>query len=405
MANSQILPSGTDREWVVPRQGSPSVQQPISKAEKSFVSNRVSEASCVRPQRMLVPVIHAGIDRLPPMPAGHILQPFRTPVRVGFVLNTFSFGGSETETIELVNGADPRILRFTGIAMSTPLPLPDDEPCKDGSFPPIYTVENSRISADDPRVKIVRSFHEAVKIVAHQSDVIITWGLHNLQEYLPVGPLPRIVVHSKDSGDWARSFLHPASLVTRYYVGNSSLAAAAFPGYVHGDVRVIHDGINPRRLAPRLSRVEQRRQWGFVDDDIIIVGYLGRIERDKGVSKTVDAVSRLGSKWKAVFVGANPNSQYASELWQRCEEAIPGRYRLLPWCCDVGSALAAFDVFCHPSEHEGFSNSIGEAWLAGVPTVYTKDTGTVPDLGELGIGVSARGRRSRGGGCAAQSLR
>jgi hypothetical protein len=50
--------------------------------------------------------------------------------------------------------------------------------------------------------------------------------------------------------------------------------------------------------------------------------------------------------------------------------------------------LAAFDVFSHPSDHEGFSNSLGEAWLAGVPTVYTRDTGAVLDLGELGVAVS-----------------
>jgi hypothetical protein len=68
---------------------------------------------------------------------------------------------------------------------------------------------------------------------------------------------------------------------------------------------------------------------------------------------------------------------------------IPGRYRLLGWCHDVGSALAACDVFCHPSEHEGFSNSLGEAWLAGVPTVYTAGTGAISDLGDLGIPVSS----------------
>jgi hypothetical protein len=97
--------------------------------------------------------------------------------------------------------------------------------------------------------------------------------------------------------------------------------------------------------------------------------------------------ARLPTEWKAVFIGVNPNSRHAQELERHCERAIPGRYRLLGWCHDVGSALAAFDVFSHPSEHEGFSNSIAEAWLAGVPTVYTRDTGAIPDLGELGVSV------------------
>ena len=106
------------------------------------------------------------------------------------------------------------------------------------------------------------------------------------------------------------------------------------------------------------------------------------------MGKTVEGVARLPDCWKAVFIGVNPNSRYADELARHCEEAIPGRYRLLGWCHDVGSALAAFDVFAHPSEHEGFSNSIGEAWLAGIPTVYTVGTGAVPDLGDLGVPVS-----------------
>jgi glycosyltransferase involved in cell wall biosynthesis len=311
----------------------------------------------------------------------------RKPLTVGFVVNTFSFGGSETETIELVYGADPQLVRFSGIAVGTPLPLPLGEPPKDGRFPPIYAAVNPCINATDPRVRIVDTFNEAVKLVIANSDVVITWGLRNLYEYLPSGKIPKVIVHSKDSGDWARGFLHPNSMMTRHYVANSTLAAAAFPEPVKSLVRVIHDGINPLRVVPHQSRAKQRKLWRLTERDKV-VGYLGRIERDKGVSKTVEGVARLPSDWKAVFIGLNPNSRYADVLKQHCERAIPGRYRLLPWCHDVGSALAAFDVFCHPSEHEGFSNSIGEAWLAGVPTVYTQDTGAIPDVGELGISVS-----------------
>ena len=105
------------------------------------------------------------------------------------------------------------------------------------------------------------------------------------------------------------------------------------------------------------------------------------------MEKTIRGVALLPAEWKVVFIGLNPNSGYASELAADCEQYVPGRYRLLPWCNDVGSALAAMDVFAHPSDHEGFSNSIGEAWLSGTPTVYTADTGAIPDLGELGVPV------------------
>ena len=279
------------------------------------------------------------------------------------------------------------MLQFTGIAVARPLPLPDGEPPKDGSFPPIYTWANSYIDRNDPRVKIVADFGEAVRIVIRNADIVMTWGLANLQDFLPKGRLPKIVVLSKDTGEWVKSFSYPNSLVTSYYVGNSTLAAAAFPEPIRDQVRVIHDEINPRRVVPRITREEQRRLWDLTKEDKI-AGYLGRIERDKGVDKVVEGVAQLSTEWKAVFIGVNPGSRYTDNFAQHCERVIPGRYRLLGWCHDVGSALAAFDVFCHPSEHKGFSNSIGEAWLAGVPTIYTQNTGAIPDVGDLEIGVS-----------------
>jgi glycosyltransferase involved in cell wall biosynthesis len=309
------------------------------------------------------------------------------PIRIGFVVGTFSFGGSETETIELVYGADSRLIEFSGIAACTPQPLPEGEPPKDGSFPPIYAPASSHFDRTDPRVKVVNHFREAVEAITRTSDIVITWGVPNLYEYLPAGRLPKLVILSKDSGTWASHFLYYNSMLTHYYAGNSTIAASAFPEPLRSLVEVIHNGVNPVRVRPRLSRSRQRKLWGFTERDKI-VGYLGRIERDKGIRKTVEAIAELPREWKGVFIGVNPNSRYAGELAKECERVIPSRYRLLPWTHDVGSALVAFDVFCHPSEHEGFSNSISEAWLAGVPTVYTRDTGVLPDLGELGVGVS-----------------
>lgn len=335
-------------------------------------------------------LIHASINRLPPPATSRqATNPadLTRAVKVGFILNSFSFGGSETETIELVEGVDPRVIRFAAIAVASALRLPKDEPRKDGKFPPIYMPFGPMADVGDARVRIVRSFLEAVEIVTGACDIVITWGVPNLQDFLPWGRLPKLVIHSKDSSEWAASFLYPNALATTHYSSNSALAAAAFPKPIHNRVKIIHNGINPRRVIPRLGCEEQREIWGLHVDDKI-AGYLGRIVPDKGVRKTVDAILRLPQEWKAVFVGSNPNDWYSNELWQYCESMIPGRYRLLPWTHDVGSALAAFDVFCHPSEHEGFSNSIAEAWLAGIPTVYTESTGAVPELGELGVGVS-----------------
>jgi glycosyltransferase involved in cell wall biosynthesis len=323
-------------------------------------------------------------QRSPPTPAADVPT---TPVRVGFIVLTFSFGGSETETIELVQGCDPTRVQFTAIAVGRPQPLPEREPPRDGSFPPILMPASVDNRGSDPRITVVESFAAAIATVVASSDIVLSWGVANLGELLPAGRLPKIVILSKDSGAWAESFLHPNSLLTSSLVANSTTAVAAFPDAVQPRVTVIHDGINPRRVAVRVTRDEQRRGWG-IDVAAKVVGYLGRIEYDKGVDRIVDAVACLPPDWKVVFVGANPNSRYAVSLRAYCEQTITDRYRLLEWTHDVGSVLGGFDVFCQPSDHEGFSNSLGEAWLAGVPTVYTAGTGAIPDVGELGIPVA-----------------
>jgi glycosyltransferase involved in cell wall biosynthesis len=309
------------------------------------------------------------------------------PVRVGFIVRTFTFGGSEVETVEIINGADPSLLSFTGIAVTCPMPLPDDMPPAGGSFPPLFIPRDQSIAPQDPRVRICADTATAVRAVTATSDVVVTWGEAHLDKYLPNGRLPRIVVSSKDSAAWAAQYATANSLLTRCYVANSSVASVIYPAPIRPSVRIIHNGFNRTRATAKISREEQRRRWGFQSSDKV-VGYLGRVVQDKGVSRTAAGVALLPEDWKAVFVGKSPNGTFAEELEWICAGMLPGRYRIADWTDDVGSALNAFDVFCHPSDHEGFSNSLAEAWLAGVPTVYTLGTGAIPDLGDLGVPVN-----------------
>lgn len=309
------------------------------------------------------------------------------PVRVGFVVRTFTYGGSEVETAEIINGADPNLLTFTGIAVTHPQHIPADMPPADGSFPPIYTRNHPSLAPGDPRVTLCADNSAAVRQVASSSDVIVTWGEPRLASYLPAGELPRIVISTKDSASWATEYVVSNALLTRWYVANSSVASLVYPPPLRAGVRVIYNGFNRARATARITRDQQRRRWGFASSDKV-VGYLGRIEENKGVHRTVAGVALMPRDWKAVFIGKSPTGRYVGELEDQCRRLLPGRYLLDDWTQDVGSALNAFDVFCHPSDHEGFSNSLAEAWLAGVPTVYTSGTGAIPDLGDLGIPVS-----------------
>src|SRR5512135_1835469 len=109
------------------------------------------------------------------------------PVRVGFVVRTFTFGGSETDALELVHAADPSRLRFSGVAVTHPLPLPEGVPPADGPFPPLFMQGNPYIVSHDPRVRMCADTSAAVNAVASASDVLVTWGEPDIWRYLPAG--------------------------------------------------------------------------------------------------------------------------------------------------------------------------------------------------------------------------
>ncbi len=333
------------------------------------------------------------------MPAGHAksgnvtvtaaaqkiaAQPGRTssrhrlkrPIRIAFVLRSFTYGGAEHDIIQLVTASDPSVLSIVGMAVQMPYPVCPDLCLDDSRVPPIH-----QPGATTKHAKVINaeSFAAAVRTVAANADVIVAWGVPDLAEVLPPDFRGRIVVTSKASGEYQESFLHANSLCTADYVANSVKSGEAFPEAVRHRVRVIYPGIDERRLVRTCDRRQQRAAWGFGPADRI-VGYFGRIAPDKGVEPLVESVSRMGRNWKAVFVGRNGNFRdYEQRFARLCRRRLPGRHRIVDWTTDVGSTLAAFDVLAYTTEDEGFSNTLAESWMLSVPTVATAGVGALAE--------------------------
>jgi glycosyltransferase involved in cell wall biosynthesis len=262
------------------------------------------------------------------------------------------------------------------MVLQAPFPLCPDLPLNHPSVPVIY-----QPGAVSEHRKIVgnTTFEEAVARVAADADALVTWGIPELDEALPQSFRGRVIVSSKSSGAYDRSFLSRNALLTSHYVANSIKSVEAYPPSIRDHVQVIYTGVDARRLAVTRSRDEVRQEWQLGPDDRV-VGFLGRIAEDKGVERIVDAVRELDPRWKAVFVGRNGNfSDYERRFEQLCDERLPGRHHLAGWRSDVGNVLRAMDVMAYPSDDEGFANSLAEAWLAGVPTVATQGVGAMAE--------------------------
>lgn len=129
--------------------------------------------------------------------------------------------------------------------------------------------------------------------------------------------------------------------------------------------------------GPRVSRAAARRVLGLASD-AYVVGWVGRLGREKGPDVFVDALARLRDVPLAVaVVGDGPDRR---ALWRRAAaQRVDTR---VVWCGVVPDAdrlFRAFDLFVLSSRTEGTPLVLLEAMAAGVPIVATA-VGGVPDV-------------------------
>lgn len=139
------------------------------------------------------------------------------------------------------------------------------------------------------------------------------------------------------------------------------------------------NGVDAAAVAQRVSQVDRkalRADLGFVSDDFV-VGFVGRINQDKGVGTLLEAFedSNLDGTAKALLVGS-----FESPELRRAVEALGEKLRHIDWTDDVWGYLAAMDVLCLPTRREGFPNVVLEAGAAGLPVIATCATGSIDSV-------------------------
>ncbi|MBO4293509.1 MAG: glycosyltransferase [Clostridia bacterium] len=114
---------------------------------------------------------------------------------------------------------------------------------------------------------------------------------------------------------------------------------------------------------------EIRKEYNL--NNKIVLGFIGRLEKDKGINELFEAVKTIkNDSIKLVVVGAidKPKTinQELFEWAQKSENVIfTGRV------CNVEKYYSAFDIFILPSYREGFGSVVVEAEAMGVPVIVT----------------------------------
>lgn len=180
---------------------------------------------------------------------------------------------------------------------------------------------------------------------------------------------------------YGMGFLEPLmiTLLRRYYkrcdalvVPSESMATILREQDMHDDISIWSRGINREIFDPSKRSNAWRASRGIEDDDIVI-GFLGRLVMEKGLdifAQTIEKLRDSKNKFKILVIGKGPAQDWFA---QKIPEAIFAGFQSGP---DLGRAVASMDILFNPSITETFGNVTLEAMASGVPVVAARAAGS-----------------------------
>lgn len=140
-----------------------------------------------------------------------------------------------------------------------------------------------------------------------------------------------------------------------------------------------------------VGRAELRRSLG-VPENGVVIGFVGRLVRDKGIESLFDAWLQLREEFSAAFLLLVGPFEEGDPLPRRVQEGLTADPRVRITQTSWGEAAplySAMDVVAFPSLREGFPNVPLEAAAMGLPIVAARAVGSTDAVldGETGLMV------------------
>jgi glycosyltransferase involved in cell wall biosynthesis len=143
----------------------------------------------------------------------------------------------------------------------------------------------------------------------------------------------------------------------------------------------IGNGVDPQEFVRPPSETV-RTKLGFTSENRVI-GFIGRLVREKGVEELFEAMARVATQFpkaRLLVVGDTLKSDRDTQTIARLNRIITSErldnvVKFTGFRDDTPDLLAIMDVFVLPSHREGMPRTILEAMAAGKPVVATNIRG------------------------------
>ncbi|MGE5141246.1 MAG: glycosyltransferase family 4 protein [Rudaea sp.] len=301
----------------------------------------------------------------------------RKPRKILFVFTWLVVGGEETEVRLLAKHLDrSRFNPEVFVCMHRP-EMPEQSYKQLASLG--VPIDNSAVDL---------SFEDTVRYLAdklRKYDLVV--ACQEAPDVLPALEMLRDPPPLIEHGGLVReACFRPKHLTARYIGVCASIRDAAvqrMPERPHHAVE-IPSMVDLSEFDPG-ARQAVRAEWG-IDDDVPIVGFVGRLDRKKRTEDFILAAAILSKKHDQVrfVVIGGPDAfmtEYVKELRAlRDRLELHDRLTFLGDQSDVPRLLSGLDVLVWLSRHEGMPHVISEAGAACLPVVATPDNGSIEQI-------------------------
>lgn len=132
-------------------------------------------------------------------------------------------------------------------------------------------------------------------------------------------------------------------------------------------------GVDIKKFRPnQIIKESIRKEYKIPDEDLVLL-YLGRLNRDKGIIDLVKAFIQLSKNNSQIWLMlVGPDEENIEFQIQKINTFNQARIVRVGFTNNPEHFLASADVFCLPSYREGFGTSVIEAAACGVPSVASR---------------------------------